>query len=100
MKLLLGAGMTIFTQISILAHSGLEPVVAVLHIGTRRRAVLEQTRIASLIARVMILRTGESLAAEARRPSTLLRLVIGQNIVGDVPLGVLIELTLLLQTSR
>lgn len=44
----------------------------------------------------MILRTGVSLAAEARRALARLRLVVGQHVVGILPLGVLVHQVALL----
>ena len=100
MKLLLRSRMTIFTKISVFTHSRLEPVVALLHIGARRRPVLEQARVPALVARIVKLRTRKALAAEARRPPTLLRLVVGQDIAGFVPFGVFVEQTLLFEGRR
>ena len=99
-ELLLGARVTVLAHVAVLAHSGLEPVVALLDIGARRRAVLEHARVAATIARIVILRTREALATEARRPLARLSLVVDEH-VGDVaPLGVLVERFLVLEHER
>ena len=100
MKLLLRPRVAIFTQISILAHGRLKPIVALLHIGTRRRPILEYARISALVSRVVILRTREALTTKTRWPLALLRLVVDKYIVGLIPLGVLVEYALLLEARR
>lgn len=75
-KLLLGARVTVFTRVAVLAHGRLQPVIALLHIGTRRRPVLEHAGVATLVSHVVVLRTRKTLATEARRPLALLRFVV------------------------
>ena len=100
MKLLLGPRVTVLALVAILADGRLEPVVALLDVGARRGAVFEDARVATLVTRIVVLRTGESLATETWRSFARLRLVVDEHVVGVVPFGIFVELTLLLEIAR
>jgi hypothetical protein len=91
MKLLFGARMTVLTILARLTVVGFAPLLAVLHIRTRRRTVLELARTASLVFAVVVLRTRIALSAETRRSFARFGFVVGQHIVGVLPLGILVH---------
>lgn len=95
MELLLSARVTILTSVSLLANARLEPVVALFDLRTRRRAVLVHGWVSTAVARVVILRTRESLAAQSRRAATRLRFVVVEYVLRLAPFRVLVEYALL-----
>lgn len=76
MKLLFRSGVAVLAVVAGLTIVGLAPLLAMLYVGTGRRAVLELARTAALIFAIVILWAGVALTAETWRSLARLRLVI------------------------
>lgn len=84
-ELLLCAGVAVLAALRPLTFTGIPPLLALLHRGTRQRSVLVLVWAAAAVFAVVVVRTGVTLATEARRLLTQLRFVMGQHIVVILP---------------
>lgn len=101
MELLLRARMTVLATVALFAIRGLSPLLAVLHVGTRRGPVLVLPGTASLVLAVVVLGTRVPLPAQTRWSLARFRLVVGQHKVRVLPLGILVhQIPLLVQGIR
>lgn len=91
MKLLFGTCVTILTIITGLTIGWFAPFFAVLDIRTRCRPIFEFPRTPSFVFAIVILRTSIALPAQTRRTLARLSFVIGQHIIGVLPLWVFIH---------
>lgn len=88
MELLLRPRVAVSALVTVLAVGGFSPLVAVFHVGARRRPIFERLRTPSSIFVVVVLRASVSLAAEPRRATALIRLVVGQHERRTLPFGI------------
>ena len=88
MELLFGSGVAVGAVVAALAVGGFSPLVAVFHVGTRRRSILERLGTSPAIFVVVILRASVALPTQTRRTTALIRLVVGQHKRRALPLGV------------
>ena len=79
MELLFGPSVAVSALVSVFAVGGFSPLVAVFNVGARRRPVFEGLRTPSAVFVVVVLRASVSLAAEPRRTTALVRLVVRQH---------------------
>lgn len=84
-ELLLGAGVAVLAALGPLTFTGIPPLLALLHRWARQRSVLVLVWAAAPVFAVVVVRTGVTLATEARRLLTQLRFVVGQHIVVILP---------------
>lgn len=91
MKLLFGTCMTILAIIAGLTIGWFAPFFAVLYIRTRCWSIFKFTRTSPLILAIMILWTRVALSTQARWPFARFRFIIGQYIVGVLPLWILVH---------
>lgn len=82
MELLLSAGVAVGAVVAVVAVGGVPPLVALLHIGAGRRAVLVALGRPPLVSAVVVLGAGVALPAQSRGPLARLRLVVGQHVLG------------------